>query len=277
MSGTFESCAYCPQLCRHRCPVAVATGHEASTPNRIMATVMLAQRGLLAPHDAARAAALCTGCGACRDHCKYGVDVPRLLREARAAFAPAATPPPPPRIEGEGRLVAVECDERSWAPHLAGALGEPVASLRTPNHLGWALLEHPERAAAWLARLQAVLAGRSAVTACGHCLEVLSAAHLSHHRLEDLAPPSWTGPAYQHGERSVPGEAIPDAPPCCGAHGPLGLVHPELARDVARAAAAQLPRVPFATVDSLCRNALRGVGAEALDPIDLLSPSPSEA
>ena len=34
----FESCAFCPKLCRHVCPVAVGTGREAATPTAMICT-----------------------------------------------------------------------------------------------------------------------------------------------------------------------------------------------------------------------------------------------
>ena len=57
MADGLETCAYCPQLCRHVCPVAVATGLEAATPAKIMLVLLLAGRGQL-PMDQAASAAL---------------------------------------------------------------------------------------------------------------------------------------------------------------------------------------------------------------------------
>jgi ferredoxin len=271
MAGTLESCSFCPQLCRHVCPVAVATGREAASPAKIMSAVLMAGRAHIPPEDAARAAALCTGCGACREHCKYSVDVPALLAEARTRYGHAAevTAPRPP--QGEGELVAVICDQRSWASVLAIALDQPVASLSTTDHLGWAALEHRDRAAPHLTRLNAALAGRKAVSACSQCLAVLDAAHVPRIRLDELLPPEWDGPVYScHGDLPFPGQSVQDSPTCCGAHGPLASVHPQLAADVAREAASRLPPEPVATADSACRNALRSAGAQVVDAVDLL-------
>jgi ferredoxin len=160
----YQSCTFCPQLCRHVCPVAVATGREAATPAKMMSAVLLAQRGRIPPEDAARAAALCTGCGACREHCKYGIDVPAHLAEARTLFASPAQPVPLEPLRGSGELVAIQCDDRPWADALARALQREVACLVTPDHLGQPSLEHPARAAGWLSSLQAALAGRKAVS-----------------------------------------------------------------------------------------------------------------
>lgn len=278
MGGTLERCAYCPQLCRHVCPVAVATGHEAATPARILATVLLARRGRVPPEDAARAAALCTDCGACQRHCKHGVEVPRILAEARATFAQPAVVSPIAMPEGAGTLVAVECDGRHWAPALARALDQPVARLVTTDHLGEAVLWNRARAAAHLTRVHAALVGRKVVSGCSRCLAVLDAAHVQRVRPEALLGTAWSGPVYLcHGQADLPGDRLSDAPVCCGAHGPLPLEHPTLAAEVAREAAAKLPPGPTATPDSACRNALRDAGANVVDPIDLLLESPSRA
>lgn len=271
MSSSYESCSYCPQLCRHVCPVAVASGHEAATPAKMMAAVLLAQRSLIPPHDAARAAALCTDCGACQRHCKYGIEVPALLAEARAHFSSPAEVAAIGALDGLGELVAVRCDDRNWADALASELGQPVAVLTTSDHLGAALLDHRPLAAAHLATLHAVLAGRKAVSCCSRCIAVLEAARVSWVRVDALLAPSWDGPVYLcHGELESPGQPIDDPPTCCGAHGPLPVHHPGLAVDVARDAAARLPAQPVATPDAACRNALRAVGADLRDPIDLL-------
>jgi ferredoxin len=271
MSGTIERCSFCPQLCRHVCPVAVATGREAATPAKIMATILLARRGRVPPEDAARAAALCTGCGACERHCKHSVEVPRLLAEARAQLATPASVLAPAAVEGEGTMVAIACDERRWAPSLAQVLRQPVASLVTLDHLGHAALEHRSKAAAQLARVHAVLAGRTAVSSCSHCLAVLDAAGVPHVRLASLLDLQWEGPVFAcHSELVMPGIPLEDGPSCCGAHGPLARIHPEAALDVARDAAQRLPSEPVGAVDSVCRGALRAAGAAVLDPVDLL-------
>lgn len=271
MSTHYEACSFCPQLCRHVCPVAVATGHEAATPAKMMAAVLLAQRGRVPPEDAARAAALCSGCGACRDHCKYKIDVPALLAQARSRYASSFVPRGLEPVDGSGALVAVECDDRSWSQALAGAIGEEVARLRTEDHLGWALLEHRDKAAPHLVRLNASLAGRRAVSSCSRCLAVLEAARVPSVQLAPLTTPRWEGPVFAcHGLDPLPGRPLEHSPACCGAHGPLPLVHPALAADVASEAAAALPDLPVATADAACRNALRSAGAQVFDPIDLL-------
>lgn len=75
MGTDFETCAWCPRLCRHVCPVAVATGREAATPTAMMTVALLAERGSVSPALAEAAASLCLSCGACTDHCKNRVPV----------------------------------------------------------------------------------------------------------------------------------------------------------------------------------------------------------
>ncbi|MFH1465676.1 MAG: (Fe-S)-binding protein [Pseudomonadota bacterium] len=277
MADPYAGCTFCPQLCRHTCPVVHATGREAATPSRIMALLREVEAGRAPTREGARAAALCTACGACRDHCRFHVDVPALLAAARGRLAPPHTPAPLAAVEGDAALVALECDGRPWSSALAARLGRPVARLATGDHLGEALLDHPTLATPWLRRLRAVLTGREVVSACGRCHAVLAAAGVVHTWLDDIAPPAWTGPSFacQTG-RTLPGQPVATAALSCGAHGPLARVHPELARDLAREAAAHLPAGPVAVADACCRAALRGAGADALDPIDLLLQPPPD-
>lgn len=80
----YTTCAYCPRLCRHVCPVAVATGWEAATPTAMMTVPLLHLRGLLDAREATAATSLCLACGACTAHCKNGVPVAELLDAFRA-------------------------------------------------------------------------------------------------------------------------------------------------------------------------------------------------
>lgn len=85
-------CAFCPRLCRHVCPVAVATGMEAAVPSNIFALIHAAQHGGGDVVVATSAASLCLGCGACTSACAVEVPVAERLRAWRAAHgeAPAA-------------------------------------------------------------------------------------------------------------------------------------------------------------------------------------------
>jgi len=271
MLDPHAACTFCPQLCRHTCPVATATGREAATPARIVALLREVAAGRADPAEGARAAALCVACGACRDHCRYGVDLPALAGQARAVYAPPPAVAPLAAVEGAGALVALECDERSWALALAARTGQDVARLRTPDHLGDAILERRADAAPWLVRLRAALAGRRVVTGCSRCQAVLTAAGAACSWLDEVVPTAWSGPTHAcRGGRALPGEPLAGLPAACGAHGPLARVHPALAQDVARELAARLPPAPVAVADAACRVALTAVGAAVVDAVDLL-------
>ncbi len=85
-------CAFCPRLCRHACPVSVATGMEAAVPSNIFALIHAAQQEGGDVAVATAAASLCLGCGACTSACAVDVPVAERLRAWRAAHevAPAA-------------------------------------------------------------------------------------------------------------------------------------------------------------------------------------------
>jgi hypothetical protein len=154
-----STCAWCPRLCRHVCPVAVATALEATTPTAIQTLVLLASSGLVQPAEAQAAASLCNGCGACTAFCKHYVPVADQLR----ALRPRPVAAPLGAIEGVLPIVCVIAEDGpDWAPDYAAAAGVQVARLRTPDALG-----HD----AWRAgdmdvprRLAEHLRGRSAVT-----------------------------------------------------------------------------------------------------------------
>lgn len=101
-----STCPFCPRLCRHVCPVAVATAHESATPTAIATVVRLAERGLLAAELADAALELCNGCGACTRHCGVKVDVAAFVRECRTP----PLPEPLPTLPDVGRVVRVEVD-----------------------------------------------------------------------------------------------------------------------------------------------------------------------
>lgn len=154
MPVELEVCAYCPRLCRHVCPVAVATGDEAATPTAMSAGLLLARAGALGEVDATELTRLCLSCGACTDHCKH--HVPVALQLGRPApprrDAPAAAPP--------GAIRFVPCGSGvEPAPHQLACCGrnegfderEPEAARRVAE-------ENVRR-----------LAGRAAVCSDGLC------------------------------------------------------------------------------------------------------------
>lgn len=257
MVRLYEKCTFCPRLCRHTCPVALATGREAATPTALMTAVWLAEQGRMDPALAGRATALCTSCQACQVHCKDHVPVPSLLASARGRLLPAPAVERPGAPEGDGSLVAVECDERRWSEAASRHLGAPVARLVTSDHLG-ALLEdwHPdweEHCRAWSRLLQ----GRTALTACQRCARVLQAARVPHALVHEHLSLAWTYPT-------------------CATHptwaqaAALERFHPEATLQLARATTATLPPGTVVVTDASVRRHLLAAGAPVLDPIDIL-------
>src|SRR5690606_20430343 len=131
-----ETCALCPRLCRHACPVAEGTRREAAVPALLAETLLAWRRGRVSDEVAREAATLCVDCGACQRACHLHRPLPGLLREARTALLPEPAVAPLGHVEGDGELVAVESDERRWAEALAARLGRPIARLRTDDFLG---------------------------------------------------------------------------------------------------------------------------------------------
>ena len=92
----FTTCAYCPRLCRHVCPVSVATARESATPTAMATVALLSLRGKLEPGLALSGTELCIGCGACERHCHWHIDVAGRIGEFRSqAGAPDEAVPAP--------------------------------------------------------------------------------------------------------------------------------------------------------------------------------------
>ncbi len=266
-----DICAFCPRLCRHVCPVAVGSGREAATPTSMMGGVWSWLTGHAATDEAYALASLCTSCGACTAACKLDRPVGDLLSQARGELRVAPTPPPPPVIEGDGAIVAIETDDRRWADALAARLGEPVAVVRSPDELGEALLDHPDALRDHIRTLQAVLGDRTVVVASGGAWRVVRAAGLDTRHLADLAPVPEHAPAFHPCAAPAPGgPSCPDALACCGAAAPLPQAHPGVAAEVGRDVAARLGDTPHVTTDSRCGRWLRSHGARVSDPVDHL-------
>lgn len=267
----YETCAFCPRLCRPVCPVAMGSAREAATPTAMMLGPFLYAVDAMGADEAAAYASLCTSCGACAEFCHVHRPVAELLRAARETLAPAATPAVLGPVVGEGALVAIECDGRPWADALARHLKKPVARLVSTDHLGEALLDHPHAFAPLASALRARLEGRTAVVADLGCLRAAEAAGLTVVHLATLASPSGEGPVFHacHGPR-LDGPTVPDALGCCGAAAPLSVRHPEIAAEVAETAAARLAGTAVRTADARCGAALRKGGAAVHDPVTAL-------
>lgn len=265
----WDLCALCPRLCRPSCPVASGSTREAAVPALIGAALLDWTRDRLDPALAAKAATLCTDCGACQAHCHLDRPLPELLRTARSELLPC---PPMARlesIEGVGRLVAVEADDRPLAAALAKRLGEPVRRWRTRDRLGVAAVEHPE----WAARadaLRTAIGGAEVIVADGGVAHALAASKIGFRWLQEVVPEVGGGTS----SCRAPGDPRPLA--CCGAGGPLAAHHPD---DAVRVGQAWLRRGDgSALADARCREHLRGCGGAVDDALDrLLATAEQEA
>ncbi len=267
----YETCAYCPRLCRPVCPVAVGSAREAATPTAMMTGPFLAVLDALSREEAGAYAALCVSCGACTEHCKVQRPVADLLAAARQTLLDPPAPEELGEIEGAGAWVAVECDGRPWGRALARRTGRPVARFVTRDHLGEALLDSPAAFAQHARALRDRLAGRTLIVADSGCLRAAREAGLSAQHLAELVPPPELALTFHACEGpELPGEPAPDALACCGARSPLLDRHPIIAAEVAESAARRLGAQPCSTADARCARALRAAGAEIWDPVTSL-------
>lgn len=261
-----STCAWCPRLCRHVCPVAVGTAGEAATPTAMRTLTLLADRGDLTRAEALPGTDLCVGCGACTAFCALHVDVSGALRVWRGADAGAPPPEPLRALDGDGEEVYVVVDGRSeaydtYARHTA----RPVARLHTGDALGHAAWRHGDTEV--LRRLAAHLAGRRAVTDDGEVAEVLRAAGVPVRRLR--APEAavrfvtcFDGPSLD----------APDQLACCGRRESFAARQPRAAADIARENVRRLDGRRAACADGGCAAWLRDHGADVVGPDPTLDP-----
>ena len=81
----FETCAYCPKLCRGACPVSQAEPRESLTPWGKMTLAWRAQRDAEGSNaEIAKTAWACTGCLACANTCDHKNPVAQTLLDVRA-------------------------------------------------------------------------------------------------------------------------------------------------------------------------------------------------
>lgn len=255
-----DTCALCPRLCRPACPVASGSAREAAVPSVIAGVLLDWQRGLGDAALAAKAATLCVDCGACQAHCHLDRPLPAALRFARVELVPVPPFEALRPIEGRGRMVAIEADERPLAKALARRLAEPIRRWPTADRLGVAAIDYPAFENR-LAEVRATLADCEVVVVDGAVAEVLKRAGVSfrwlHEVVPDLAAPC--------GSCRTAG---PKPAACCGAAGPLAQHHPE---DAVRVGRHWLARTEERRVnDARCRNHLVAIDASVRDALDLL-------
>ena len=77
-----DACRFC-WMCRHLCPVELATGKEAGTPRAKGLMVSMFERGYPMDADAATMMYECMMCYACVNDCATGFEPPIYIREAR--------------------------------------------------------------------------------------------------------------------------------------------------------------------------------------------------
>jgi Fe-S oxidoreductase len=77
-----DACRFC-FMCRHLCPVQLATGKESNTPRAKGLLVSMFNRGMTMDKSSAQIMYECLLCGACTDDCATGFEPPVFIREAR--------------------------------------------------------------------------------------------------------------------------------------------------------------------------------------------------
>jgi Fe-S oxidoreductase len=88
-----DSCRFC-WMCRHLCPVGLATGRETNTPRAKGLMVSLVERGYEYTAEMAADMYECCLCEACTHDCATGFEPPLFIREARARAVAAGIAPP---------------------------------------------------------------------------------------------------------------------------------------------------------------------------------------
>lgn len=251
------TCAFCPRLCRHVCPVAVGTAREAATPTAMMTAALLTSAGRRPAEYAREAASLCLDCGACTSHCKHHVPVADLLRPF-AASAPEAMPLAV--IEGVASAVCVVTGEVDWSSGWSRASGRPAARLRTADELGHAAWRAGDDGVP--ARVAAHLRGRTVITASSAVEAVARAAGLAVERL----------PAEPQGLLFVTCFDGPHPSPhqlaCCGRRDGFAQRSPGLAAEIAAENVRRFEGRPVSCADGECAAWLRAAGALVHSPLD---------
>jgi ferredoxin len=209
--------------------------------------LLAGERRQVRDEDLTASVTLCTGCGACQEHCHLHEPLPDAIRAAWGRLLPAVTPTV--ATSGEGRYAVIETDARAWGPALAAHLGESVVSVRLDGSgVVWSDLARQ-------ALLDAI-GDRIPVVADGGTAEVLEGVD-GVVWLHQLVPETAVG----RGSCRVDG-VKPTA--CCGGAGPLAEHHPDTAARVARAWG------DGAVDDARCCGWLQRSGLRSEDAVDRL-------
>lgn len=269
MSSVVDTCALCPKLCRHVCPVAIGTGLESATPTAILTEVLLADQDEANAPTAAEAIGLCTRCGACADFCGVDQPVVTLLDETRTRYQPRPSPWSPPVITGHAPTVAILCGPDDWTKGLAESLQQDIAVLRTDDHLGEPHMIRSDTRDELVAALAKLMQGRTAITSCATCRTALELAGVT---VESVSAVTQHVPAFPTWRtcHCAPGPSVDTVIRCCGARAPLSLEHPDLASAMAKEIAIRLEGQTVFVPDTRCAAHLVSAGAPAVGPTDHL-------
>ena len=268
MSAQPDTCALCPRLCRHRCPVALATGLESATPTAIMSTIVMARHG--DSTTVGQAIDLCTRCGECEVACGVDQPVVALLDAARITHQSPMTPWEPPQIQGEEDHVAILCSGTDWTEMFEQRYNIKLCRLTTHDHLGELHFIRPDTKPDLLKKLKETLGEKTAITTCNTCLSILleagcNALHISRFVGDETRIPRWRTC------QCKPGQGVRTEVNCCGARAPLITSHPEVAQMVANDLRRRLDGQAVYIEDSRCSAHLKAAGTQVVDPIDRLS------
>lgn len=251
-----ESCAWCPRLCRHVCPVAVATGLESATPTAMATAIWMAEHQQMAEEVALQAVDLCNGCGACEAHCKLHMPLPALLRAWRVARRPVEAAPLSPIVGVEEQIDILLGDE----PAPSGAW------LRTPDALGHAAWRAGD--AEVPARVARHLQGRRPRVRHGDVAEVLVAAGVAFDRAH-AGPAGRTFRTCWEGATTLPGQLS-----CCGRREGHADRQPAAAHAVADENVRRMGGHLHRCDDAACAEWLRTHGGNTLGPDDAQDQAP---
>lgn len=259
MSTVVDVCGFCPRLCRHVCPVVVATARESVTPTAIVSAVRLAEAGAIEANIAEAALAMCNGCGACTRHCALSLDVAEFVRECRSRPVNAPLPTLP---SGDGRVVRVEVGAPQ--PEPANAVVSVVWSPDALGHAAWKAGDSGVPGA-----LALHFGGWTVRTGSFAVAEVLAAAASRVPReagsidvIMDEAPegaPRFT--TCWEGARGNDGQIA-----CCGAREGFETSQPVAAKAMAREVVVRMGDREHTCADSRCAGWLREAGGSVRGP-----------
>ena len=253
MSAVVDTCAFCPKLCRHVCPVSVATYAESATPTAIVGVIRLGQGGLVDAALVDEALGLCNGCGACSRACALSMDVAGFLRECHSAPGAESLPTLP---AGADTVWVEEANPKD--PRSSMGSSWPAEVVVTPDALGYAAWRAGETARLGLVARH--FAGRRVRTGSLAVSELLAAAGVPVEALAAPPLPARFVTCYE-GADGKDGQLT-----CCGAREGFERAHTATASAMGAEAARRMAGLPHAVADTHCAAWLRCHGADARGP-----------